>query len=111
MEIKSTPMKHCVLVQVVGKLDGSSAPVLSEQLKKITEDGNYRIVLDMNKLEFISSAGLWVLVNTQKACKRFNRGELVFSEVPAKIYSALDLAGFTHYYKLFKTTAEAVGSF
>ncbi len=111
MEIKSTPMKHCVLVQVIGKLDSSSAPVLSEQLKKITEDGNYRIVMDMSKLEFISSAGLWVLVNTQKACKRFNRGELVFSEVPAKIYSALDLAGFIHYYKLFKTTAEAVGNF
>jgi len=111
MEIRSTPMKHCVLVQVIGKLDGSSAPELSEQLKKITEEGNYRIVLDMGKLEFISSAGLWVLVNTQKACKRFNRGELVLSEVPSKIYSALDLAGFTHYYKLFKTSAEAVGNF
>ena len=111
MEIKLTPMKHCVLVQVIGKLDSSSAPVLSEQLKKITKDGNCRIVIDMSKLEFISSAGLWVLVNTQKACKRFNRGELVFSEVPAKIYSALDLAGFIHYYKLFKTSAEAVGNF
>ena len=104
-------MKHCVLVQVIGKLDSGSSPQLSEQLKKITEEGNYRIVMDMSKLEFISSAGLWVLVNTQKACKRFNRGELVFSEVPSKIYSALDLAGFIHYYKLFKTTAEAVGNF
>jgi anti-sigma B factor antagonist len=111
MEIKSTPMKHCVLVQVNGKLDSSTAPMLSEKLKKLTEDGNYRIVLDMSKLEFMSSAGLWVLVNTQKACKRFNRGELVFAEVPTKIYSALDLAGFIHYYKLFKTTTEAVGSF
>ena len=111
MEIISTPLKHCVLVQVIGKLDSSTAPELSGQLKKITEDRNYRIVMDMSKLEFISSAGLWVMVNTQKACKRFNRGELVFSEVPAKIHGALELAGFTHYYKLFKTTAEAVGSF
>jgi anti-sigma B factor antagonist len=111
MEIKSTQMKHCVLVRVIGKLDGSSAPLLSEQFKKIIDEGNYHIVLDMSKLEFISSAGLWVLVNTQKACKRFNRGEMVFSEVPARIYSALDLAGFIHYYKLFKTTTEAVGSF
>jgi anti-sigma B factor antagonist len=111
MEIKSTLMKRCMLMQVIGKLDGGSAPVLSEQLKKTIEEGNYRIVLDMSKLEFISSAGLWVLVNAQKACKRFNRGELVFSEVPAKILSALDLAGFTHYYKLFKTTTEAVGNF
>jgi anti-sigma B factor antagonist len=111
MEIKTTPMKHCVLVQVIGKLDSSTAPALSAELKKVMDEGNYRIVLDMSKLEFISSAGLWVLVNTQKNCKRFNRGELVLAEVPTKIYSALDLAGFTHYYQFFKTTPEAVGSF
>jgi anti-sigma B factor antagonist len=111
MEINTTLMKHCVLVKVTGKLDSSTAPSLSAELKKITDAGNYRIVLDMSQLEFISSAGLWVLVNTQKNCKRFNRGELVLAEVPNKIYSALDLAGFTHYYQIFKTTPEAVGSF
>jgi anti-sigma B factor antagonist len=111
MEISTTPMKHCVLVKITGKLDSSTAPSLSAELKKITDAGNYRIVLDMSLLEFISSAGLWVLVNTQKNCKRFNRGELVLAEVPSKIYSALELAGFTHYYQIFKTTSEAVGSF
>lgn len=111
MEIKTTPMKHCTLVQVIGKLDSSTAPALTAELKKIMDKGNYRLVLDMSKLEFISSAGLWVLVNTQKACKRFNRGELVLAEVPSKIYSALELAGFHSYYHIYKTTAEAVGSF
>jgi anti-sigma B factor antagonist len=111
MEITTTSMKHCVLVKIIGKLDSSTAPSLSAEFKKITDKGNYRIVLDMSLLEFISSAGLWVLVNTQKNCKRFNRGELVLAEVPNKTYSALELAGFTHYYQIFKTTSEAVGSF
>jgi anti-sigma B factor antagonist len=111
MEITTTSMKHCVLVQVIGKLDSSTAPLLSAELKKTMDEGNYRIVLDMGKLEFISSAGLWVLVNTQKNCKRFNRGELVLAEVPSKIFSALDLAGFVHYYQIFQSTPEAVGSF
>ncbi len=75
------------------------------------DEGNYRLVLDMSKLEFISSAGLWVLVNTQKNCKRFNRGELVLADVPPRIFGALELAGFHTYYQVFKTTTEAVGSF
>lgn len=111
MEIKTTSLKHCTLVQVIGKLDSSTAPSLSAEFKKVMDNGDFRIVLDMSKLEFISSAGLWVLVNTQKNCKRFNRGELVLAEVPAKIRSALDLAGFLNYYRIFESTTEAVGSF
>ena len=111
MEIKTTSLKHCTLVQVIGKLDSSTAPSLTAEFKKVMDNGDFRIVMDMSKLEFISSAGLWVLVNTQKNCKRFNRGELVLAEVPAKIRSALDLAGFLSYFKTFDTTAEAVGSF
>lgn len=111
MEINTTPMKHCTLVQVTGKLDSSTAPSLTAEFKKLMDEGNYRLVFDMGKLEFISSAGLWVLVNTQKACKRFNRGELVLADVPPRIYSALELAGFHNYYQIFKSTPEAVGSF
>jgi anti-sigma B factor antagonist len=111
MEIKTTPMKHCTLVQVIGKLDSSTAPSLTAELKKLMDEGNYRLVLDMSKLEFISSAGLWVLVNAQKNCKRFNRGELVLAEVPPRIFGALELAGFHNYYQFFKTTTEAVGNF
>ena len=111
MEIKTIQFKHCVLVEIEGRIDSATAPRFSEELKKITDEETFHIVLDMSKVQFLSSAGLWVLVNTQKRCKRFNRGEVILASVPEKIQAALDLAGFTPYYKIFNTTAEAVGYF
>jgi len=59
----------------------------------------------------MSSAGLRVLVNTQKNCKRFNRGEVVLASVPSNICASLDLAGFVPLFKIFDDVTAAVGYF
>jgi anti-sigma B factor antagonist len=59
----------------------------------------------------MSSAGLRVLVNTQKNCRRYNRGELVLAAVPKNIMSALDLTGFVPLFKIFDDALVAVGNF
>lgn len=111
MEIKSTVLKRCVLINVNGRIDSATAPQLQEALNDLIEENNYKLVLDLSQVDFISSAGLWVLVNAQKKCKRFNRGEVVLASVPQRIHDALDLAGFIPYFKVFEETAQAVGSF
>jgi anti-sigma B factor antagonist len=65
----------------------------------------------MESLDFISSAGLRVMINTQKSCKRYNRGEVVLAVVPSNIYSALDLAGFTTLFRIYDDVLTAVGNF
>jgi anti-sigma B factor antagonist len=77
----------------------------------VIDEGNFKLVLDMAKVDFISSAGLWVLVNAQKKCKRFNRGEVVLTSLTKRTHDALELAGFIPYFKIFNDTAQAVGSF
>ncbi len=111
MEIKSTVLKRCVLINMNGRIDSATAPHMQEALNDLIEENNYKFVLDLSQVDFISSAGLWVLVNAQKKCKRFNRGEVVLASVPQRIHNALDLAGFIPYFKLFEDTAQAVGSF
>ena len=111
MEIKSTVLKRCILVNINGRIDSATAPQMQEALNDLIEENNYKLVLDLSQVDFISSAGLWVLVNAQKKCKRFNRGELVLASVTQRIHDALDLAGFIPYFKVFEDTAQAVGSF
>lgn len=111
MEVKITILKRCVLFEVSGRVDSSTAPELQKALNEVIEAGNYKLVLDLHQVDFISSAGLWVLVNAQKKCKRFNRGELVMAEVPQRIHNAFDLAGFIPYFKTFDDSTKAVGSF
>ena len=79
-------------------------------MESITEAGRYKIVFDMSELEYMSSAGLRVLISTQKTCKRYNRGEVVLARVPQRIYDALDLAGFVPLFKFFDDVTAAVGN-
>ncbi len=111
METTTTPYKHCDLIKVKGRVDSATAPQLMDELNSRVEEGRYKFVLDFSELEFISSAGLRVLISIQKICKRYNRGEVVLASVPTNIYSALDLAGFTTFFKLFPNIISAVGSF
>jgi anti-sigma B factor antagonist len=111
MEITTNRYKHSDLVKVDGRIDSATAPRLAETLNAVMDEGRYKLILDMTDVTFISSAGLRVLVNTQKVCRRYNRGEIVLTNVPANIYSALDLAGFTSLFKIFDDNLTAVGSF
>jgi len=110
MEVTTTQYKRCDLVKVNGRVDSATATQLNEALEAITNDGRYRIVLDLSDVEFMSSAGLRVLISIQKTCKRYNRGEVVLSTVPKRIYDALDLAGFIPLFKIYDDVLDAVGS-
>jgi anti-sigma B factor antagonist len=111
MNIETTELKRCVLMNIHGRVDSSTAPQLQAKITEVIDEGNFKLVLDMEDIEFISSAGLWVLVNAQKKCKRFNRGEVVLANVSDQSYKALDLAGFIGYYKIFEDSTLAVGHF
>jgi len=111
MEISSTQFKHCDLVKIVGRVDSSTAPQMAEALNAIMDAGRYKIIIDFSGVEFISSAGLRVLVNAQKTCRRYNRGEVVLAKIPQNIYAALDLAGFTTLFQIFDEVITAVGYF
>lgn len=111
MEIVSQQFKHCDVVKVSGRLDSSTAPALTDQLSKITNENRFKIIIDFSELTFISSAGLRVLISTLKNCKRYNRGELVLASLAPNIVSVFDLAGFTSIFKIFPDVLSAVGSF
>lgn len=111
MEVTTQEFKHCDLITVKGRVDSSTAPQFTKELEKATNNGRYKIVLDMTDLEYMSSAGFRALLATQRNCKRYNRGEVVLANVPSRIREALELAGFTELFKTFDDVTEAVGSF
>lgn len=111
MEITTTEYKRCTVVKSVGRIDSYTAPNLEEVLMSLTNNGNYKIVLDLEEVDFMSSKGWWVLIETQKACKRYNRGELVLSAVQERIRDSLDLVGMGTYFQIFDDLVGAVAYF
>lgn len=112
MEFSTIEYKRCTLVKVAGQLNGSTAPELEKALNTIVDErGVYKLVLDMTNVTFVSSAGWWVLIETQKKCKRYNRGEVVLAAVDKRIQDSLRLVGMDTYFKIFDDVTSAVASF
>jgi anti-sigma B factor antagonist len=111
MEITNQRFKHCDLLIVQGKVDSYTAPDLTKAIEALNAENRYKIVLDLSKLEYMSSAGFRALLLGQRNCKRYNRGEIVLASVPKRIMDALELTGFTPLFKIFNDITAAVGNF
>lgn len=111
MEITTQNFKQCDLVTAKGRVDSATASQLGDALDAITKSGRYKIVLDMGGIEYMSSAGMRVLLSTQKECKKLGRGEMVLAAMPKLITEAFDLAGFLPLFNMYDEVTPAVGHF
>jgi anti-sigma B factor antagonist len=111
MEISTTQYKRCDVIKATGRVDSSTAPSLEESMNAIVEGGRFKIVFDMSEVNFMSSKGWWVLIETQKKCKRYKRGEIVLVNVKEEIRASLDLVGMGSYFRIFDDVTTAVGNF
>jgi len=111
MKIAMTQYRRCDVVKPAGRIDSQTTPRLKEALDKIVEEGRFRIILDLSEVDFMSSSGIWALLETQKACKRWNRGEVVIANANKNIQRTLEIAGLKHFLRMFGDVLTAVGSF
>lgn len=111
MNITVKSLKHCELVSVAGRVDSATAPQLAQTLESLMKTNKFKIVLDLSQVEYMSSAGLRILLAAQQQCRRYNRGEVVLAAVPQNIKDTLELAGFTEIFKAYEDVVSAVGSF
>lgn len=65
MEITKEKNGTAVTMSLQGRLDTATAPQMEAELKKDMEEVT-RLILDMRELEYLSSAGLRVILNAQK---------------------------------------------
>lgn len=75
-----------------GRLDTTTAPMLEAELKK-SVDGITELTFDFAKLEYISSAGLRVLLAAQKVMNK--QGSMVIKNVNEVIAEVFEVTGFS----------------
>ena len=93
MEVTKNLVEDAMTVAVAGRLDTSTSPQLENDLKAVPEAVK-RLTLDFSRLEYISSAGLRVVLNTHKIMKA--RGcELALTGLNATVRRVFDITGFS----------------
>lgn len=91
MEILKEKNDSTLVLSLIGRLDTVTAPDLEAELDASAEDIT-ELVLDFEKLDYISSAGLRVLLAAQKRMNR--QGEMTVKNVNADIKEVFEITGF-----------------
>ena len=92
MTIKTEKNDSALAVFLEGRLDTNTAPELDETLKTSLE-GVTELTLDLDKLDYLSSAGLRVLLSAQKTMNR--QGTMVVKNVNETIMEIFEVTGFS----------------
>jgi anti-sigma B factor antagonist len=104
-------MNRVDLIATNGRLDASTAPILDQTLKACVADERYRLVIDFAQTDYISSAGLKVLVATLKEVKR-HRGDLRLANLTRNLKDTLGMVGLVpDLFKVYDDVLDAVGSY
>ena len=92
LSIEKSTCETELTVALTGRLDTTTAPELEEELKA-SIDGVTVLVMDLAALEYISSAGLRVLLSAQKSMNK--QGEMKVRHVNETIMEIFEVTGFT----------------
>ncbi len=95
MTITKTANGKDVQLVLSGRLDTITSVQLSEELDKIFQSGDFNIELDFNDVDYISSAGLRIIINTQKKVGAIET-KLVLTRVHGNVKEVLDMTGFSN---------------
>jgi len=98
------------VMNVRGRVDSETAPELDSALSSLLADGRNKIVLNLQGVEYISSAGLRALVKALKGAQSLG-GDVRLASISEPIHGILLTVGMMQMFKMFSTNEEATAGF
>lgn len=110
MEIIESRKEGILILSVTGRLDSSTSQDFEDKLIGQIKGGQGRIILDFDRLEYISSAGLRVLLKATREIKNA-KGTLVLCAIKDYIQEVFDLSGFASVFPIAQSCDGALQKF
>ncbi len=110
METHILKVGSVAIVKISGVVDSETVDEFSNSLTSLVEKGEYQIVLDIEDLSYINTAGLSVIADVFKKARQ-NQGSLKILNAPEAIRELLDIVRFTRIIDLFDDEDAALDSF
>ena len=99
-----------VVLEPIGRLDKKALSSFQQRSAELLKSGERLIVIDLGKTDLIDGSGLRSLLALKKRLEA-NAGSLSLCNVQPEVGSVLRLAGFTRFFSISKTRAEALERF
>lgn len=110
MEISEFKTGEINTLIISGKLDAYSSGDLEKKMDALINAGSVQFVVNLEKVEYISSSGLRVFLAGLKKVKKQN-GDIKLACMQPNIKEVFDIAGFTQLFNIFSSTESAHSSF
>lgn len=109
MEINTRVENEIYIVDFVGNLDTNTAPDAENQLTQLMDQGVKKIVINFDKLDFITSAGLRVFLAASKRIKS-EEGDIRICNLNETVQEVFDISGFSTILNVFGSLEQTLES-
>ena len=110
MQISVKTTNEVKVLAFEGRLDTQTSPDAQQQLTRLIEEGETKILVNLEKLDYISSAGLRVLLDVAKQLKKTD-GELRICSLNEVVKEVFDISGFDMILPISTSESEALEGF
>jgi anti-sigma B factor antagonist len=106
MEINVKSIGQVTVVGIAGDIDSNTAPQAQERVLPLVQPGS-KLLLDMSGVEYMSSAGLRVLLSMYRQISRQNGG-MVLVGLAEEIKDTMSITGFLNFFTTRDTVDEGL---
>lgn len=109
MKIETRDQNDIKVIYLEGEMDTITSPEVLNELDTLRNSGVKKMLLNLEKLDFISSAGLRVLLATTQQLKTAG-GDLRVCQLNREIKEVFDISGFSTLLMIFDNESEGLSS-
>jgi len=110
LEISEKSVGNVNIISISSRLDAYAANDVERKFDSLITTSHVCLVVDLSRLEYISSSGLRVLLGAIKRAKK-EQGDIRLTCLQPSVKEVFDIAGFTQLFHIFDREEEAVNSF
>lgn len=99
-----------VILYLEGFLDAHTSVELEKSFEKLISEKKFKIIVNFEKLSYISSAGLGVFMAYIESVRN-NSGDIKLCKMSDKIYNIFDMLGFPILFEIYKEETESMEKF
>ncbi len=97
------------IVRFIGDLDATNVETVLEKICTMLTDGFINIVADFNKLRYVNSTGLGILLHFSKSAKE-KGGSFKITNVNENVYEIIEIIGATSLLEIYDDVDEAIAA-
>ena len=110
MKLESTTIDAVTVVEMEGNLDTNTSVEAQDYINALIDGGSTKLVTDFSRVDFVSSAGLRVLLATAKRLGGVG-GSLRICGLNEEVNEVFEISGFSTILDVFPTRDEALQGF